>query len=277
MPEYNQNILPILPEAKFSKNGNYENAYFTLGKRKNPPLLLCHGIGANGLQFVDDAHFFAKKGFYVIVPDLRGLGRSKTPKERKESDFSIPNLAADLLAILDKEKIEKTYWVGNSLGGILGLAIMGIDAMRINKFISFGTAYKLNVPEIFIPIVKFGSESLGKEMSAQLAARATSLNKRAQLIIYTMLRDVDMFTVISIAKYVRNYDFIPNALKFSGEILLIKCSLDFAVNQVLGATLKAMERKENFYLFNVKNAGHVGNLDQPEEIRKAILDFIANG
>ncbi len=271
MPE-----IPILPKAKFAKNGEYESAYFTLGEKGAEPILFCHGLAANGLQFVEDAQFFADKGYFVIVPDLRGLGRSKMPKNRKESDFSIPHLVKDLLNILDKEKIEKINWVGNSLGGILALYIMGLDKKRLKTFTSFGTAYKLNVPQAFIPILKFGSESLGKEVSAQIGARATSSNPKAQAIIYEMLKNVDMWVVINMAKYVRHYDFIPNALQYENPILMIRGLSDFAVNAALKPTLKAMEGRDNFTLIDVKNAGHVANLDQPEKLREIILQFLSD-
>jgi len=268
--------LPKLPEAKFVKNGDYTSAYFVLGDEGAEPLVLCHGLAASGLQFVNDAHFFAKKGFRVIVPDLRGLGRSITPSDRKVSDFSISNLASDLIAILDKEKIKTTNWVGNSLGGILALSIIGSNKNRLKSLISFGTAYSLNVPRASIPILQFSSDAVGKEISAQLGARATSPDKDAQLVIYAMLRDVDMWVVIAIATYVRNYDFIPNALSFEKPMLMIRGSRDFPVNQALKPTLDAMKNKENFTLIDVKKAGHCANLDQPEKVQEIILEFLTS-
>ena len=269
MPE-----LPILPDAKYVKNGEYESAYFTLGDKGDEPLLLCHGLAANGLQFVEDAKFFAAKNYYVIVPDLRGLGRSKMPPNPKERDFSIPNLASDLIAILDKEKIDEINWVGNSLGGILALFIIGSSPKRLKSLITFGTAYNLDVPEALIPMLKFGTESLGKEISAQIGAKAISLNKDAQAIIYEMVLKADIFVVISIAKYVREYNFITNALSFEKPILFIRCSTDFAVNAALKPTLEAMQNCSNFTLIDIKGAGHVANLDKPKELRQAILDFL---
>ncbi len=276
MTDNNQIILPILPEAKYVKNGEYESAYFTLGERGSEPILLCHGLAASGLQFVEDAHFFADKGYFVIVPDLRGLGRSKTPKNRQESDFSIYNLASDLIKILDKEKIKEVNWVGNSLGGILALSIMGSNPERLKTFTSFGTAYKLNVPQAFIPILDFGSERLGKEKSALIGARSTSSNKDAQAIIYAMLLDVDMWVVINMANYVRHYDFIPNALSYKKPILFIRGLTDHAVNASLKPTLEAMKDQPNFTLVDIKKAGHCTNLDQPEKVRQVILDFLAS-
>jgi pimeloyl-ACP methyl ester carboxylesterase len=266
--------MPILPEAKFVKNGEFTNAYFTLGDKGAEPLVLCHGLAASGLQFVMDAHFFADKGYYVIVPDLRGLGRSITPKSRQISDFSLSLLTQDLLIILDEEKINSTHWVGNSLGGILALLMMGRDKERLKTFTSFGTAYSLNVPHAFIPLLQYGYDILGHNISAQLGARATSPDPNAQLIIHAMLMEADMWVVKAIGENVRHYDFIPNALAYEKPMLLIRGARDIPVNQVLKPTIEAMKNRDNFTLIDIKKAGHCANLDQPEKMRQVILEFI---
>jgi len=268
--------LPELPKAKFCKNGDYESAYFVLGEDSATPLVLCHGLAANGLQFINDAHYFASRGYKVIVPDLRGLGRSKTPVDRHESDFTISLLASDLIAILDQEKITSTHWVGNSLGGILALFIIGKNPDRLKSLITFGTAYKLDVPQLIIPIMQYGYDLLGPNTSAQLGAHATSPNANAQLVIYDMLVNADMWVVKAIGNYVRKYNFIANALTYKKPILMIRGLNDHPVNQALKSTLDAMKNQSNFTLIDVKKAGHCANLDQPEQMRIIISDFLVS-
>ena len=49
----------------------------------------------------------------VLVPDLRGFGRSDAP----DGDYSKHSLAADVLALLDREGIERADVVGHDWGG----------------------------------------------------------------------------------------------------------------------------------------------------------------
>jgi len=269
--------LPTLPKVKYVEFETHKSAYFMLGEKSATPLVLCHGLAANGLQFVDDAYFFAEQGFRVIVPDLRGLGRSTKPKTITQEVFSIPNLASDLIAILDKEKIEKTHWVGNSLGGILALYIIDKMPERLNSLITFGTAYSLDVPEQVVPFLKSLQQMLPKDIMAWLGARTTCYDEYSQKIIHQMLLDADLEVVEMIAKNVRKYNFIKNAANFNKPILMIKGGRDILVNQALKPTLDIMKEKKNFTLIDIKKAGHCANLDEPKKVRQIILSFLTCG
>ena len=55
----------------------------------------------------------------MLVPDIRGHGRSGAPAGLRAEDFSIPRLASDMIALLDDAGAAAVDWVGNSLGGII--------------------------------------------------------------------------------------------------------------------------------------------------------------
>lgn len=54
----------------------------------------------------------------MILPDLRGHGRSPAP----EGKYSMQEMAADILRIMDENSIERSILVGNSMGGYVSLA-----------------------------------------------------------------------------------------------------------------------------------------------------------
>jgi pimeloyl-ACP methyl ester carboxylesterase len=75
------------------------------------PLLLLHG----GMGIGDDwRHVFASDppGYTVIVPDLRGHGRSTSPPE----EFTFKACAEDVRELLDQLSIEKVKAIGMSMG-----------------------------------------------------------------------------------------------------------------------------------------------------------------
>lgn len=267
--------LPQLPDAKFVKIGAYTIAYFVLGPKDGRPLMLCHGLAANSLQFVKEAHFYADKGFKVIVPDLRGHGRSTCPVQRIDEDFSIQRLAADLIVILEAENIEAIDWVGNSLGGILALSLVGTDRMRLGKFISFGTSYRLSVPKFAVNLLLGIHRLLGRNIMAKIAGPLTSKNKLGQIIVSEMIRQADMDAVGRIARHLGQYDLTAQAFEFDGPILMIQGERDVGVNRALKKTLPQMLMRPNFTRIKLDDAGHCANLDQPEKMRQIILDFLA--
>jgi len=75
------------------------------------PLVLLHGgggVGANwGLVFKE-----APEGFQLIVPDLRGHGRSTNPS----AEFTFRQCALDVFALLDHLGVERFKAVGMSMG-----------------------------------------------------------------------------------------------------------------------------------------------------------------
>lgn len=266
--------LPVLPNALFVDRDGFKSAYYTQGPSDGKPLVLCHGLGANGLQFVTDATYFAAQGYRVIVPDLRGHGRSTCPHERHDDEFSIEVLAADVLAILDAENIDVADWVGNSLGGILALSLMGTNPNRLGRVVTFGTTYSLKVNAASIPIMRWGFRVFGTRIFAHLGAPSTSIFKPARDVIFAMLCDVDPDVCTRIATHLVRYDLIQNAVDFGHPILMIRGATDKQINAALRPTFKAMRRVKNFHVMKLAKAGHCANLDQPEKIRALIMDFL---
>jgi len=75
------------------------------------PLVLLHGGGGAGVNW--GLIFNAPvEGFRLVVPDLRGHGRSTNPS----GDFSIRQCALDVLAMLDHLGIDRFKAIGVSLG-----------------------------------------------------------------------------------------------------------------------------------------------------------------
>src|SRR5256886_9852090 len=85
--------------------------YFT-DRGSGPPLLLVHGLMVTGEMFEPVVDQFATR-HRVIVPDLRGHGRSRA----LPPPYTVRQLAADLSRLLDHLGIESTAVLGYSQGG----------------------------------------------------------------------------------------------------------------------------------------------------------------
>lgn len=269
-----QSPLPVLPPARQITVAGYAISYFVTGPDDGQPLVLCHGLGASGLQFVEDAAFFAARGYRVIVPDLRGHGRSTSPRVRTDEDFSIRRMAADLIAILDAEEVEATDWVGNSLGGILALSLVNTNRERLKRLASFGMVLSVRLPAALVMLIKLIYKIVGSERLARLSARSTSQHKDTQAMIYAMLSKMDMNAMARVVGHVSRYDFTPQARQFGEPMLMICGAQDNQVNRTLKPTRELMEGHDNFRLIELDDTGHCANLDQPEIVRNLISDFL---
>jgi 3-oxoadipate enol-lactonase len=259
---------------------NYESCLAADGTRlsygvigSGPVVVLCHGLAANGNQFAADAAHFAAMGYRVIVPDLRGHGRSGAPLSIKPEDFSIPTMAADMLTILNHAQADKVHWIGNSLGGILVLHLLGQVPERFSSVGIFGTCFSLNVPAGLIPVLPAVRRVLGPRLLGTIAAAATTRFKPARVLIAEMARAFDPRVGVAIANQVRQYDLTVNALSFPGPMLIMICGQDHAVNLGLRPALKRIGNRPNWTIVNLRAAGHCANLDASAAWRQALTQF----
>src|SRR5215813_14175884 len=85
------------------------------------PVVLLHGFPDSGRLWRHQVPALAGAGFQVIVPDLRGYGRSDKPGE--VDAYSIPLLAGDVLAVLADLGIGRAHVVGHDWGAALAWAL----------------------------------------------------------------------------------------------------------------------------------------------------------
>lgn len=102
-------------------------------------MLCLHGHpGSSGSMSLFTQHFSqgGKVGpFRTIAPDLRGYGQS-----RYRQSFEMPDHMADLVALLDRENIDRTLVLGWSLGGIFAMELALRYPDRVSGLILIATA-----------------------------------------------------------------------------------------------------------------------------------------
>ena len=209
----------------------------------------------------------------MLVPDLRGHGHSGRPAAIRPENFTIGRMAADLVAMLDHARAERVRWVGNSLGGILALSLLGTDPQRLESMATFETAYRLNLPPGATPLIPIGTKIFGKGLSSWAAALGTTSDPTARRLIADILSGNDLTCIGAIAYNLARYDLIAGAQAYAGPILLMRGGRDRAVNRALGPTLAAMAGRPNFALVEIPKGGHCANLDATAQWRETLLAF----
>lgn len=83
-----------------------------IGAVSDIPVMLVHGMGGDGHTWDRFARVLVQSGRRVIMPDLRGHGRSSHTDSYRFDDFG-----ADLLRLCDELELPAVDLVGHSLGG----------------------------------------------------------------------------------------------------------------------------------------------------------------
>jgi pimeloyl-ACP methyl ester carboxylesterase len=98
------------------------------------PAVLLHGFPDSGRLWRHQVPALAGAGFQVIVPDLRGYGRSGKP-EAVEA-YSLALLARDVMAILDGLGIAQAHVVGHDWGAVLAWALAAGAPDRVDHLVA---------------------------------------------------------------------------------------------------------------------------------------------
>lgn len=115
-------------------NNNIEIAYEALGNKENPTLLLISGLGSQLVYWTDElCQVFLDRGFHVVRFDNRDAGLSSkstgaTPDPDKVANgppapYTLSDMAADSMAVLDDLNIDAAHILGVSLGGMIAQTI----------------------------------------------------------------------------------------------------------------------------------------------------------
>ena len=121
----------------FARVGELDICYETFGDPADPAMLLIMGLGTQMVAWHDDfCAELAGRGLFVIRHDNRDIGRSsrlkgaKTPttlqllrRDRSGAAYTLADMAADSVGVLDHLGIERAHIVGASMGGMIAQTI----------------------------------------------------------------------------------------------------------------------------------------------------------
>ena len=97
------------------------------------PLVLLHGFLRSGVQWRQLPETFAVE-YQVIVPDLRGHGRSTNPS----NEFTHKQAALDVFALLDHLSVDEFQAMGISSGGMTLLHMATNQPERVDAMVLIG-------------------------------------------------------------------------------------------------------------------------------------------
>jgi pimeloyl-ACP methyl ester carboxylesterase len=98
------------------------------------PLLLVHGLGYARWGWEPVLPGLAER-FDVLLFDNRGIGESDAPP----GPYTVAELAADAIGVLDDAGVERAHVVGTSLGGMVAQEVALSHPARVDRLVLAGT------------------------------------------------------------------------------------------------------------------------------------------
>jgi pimeloyl-ACP methyl ester carboxylesterase len=240
----------------------------------------------------------------VIVYDLRGLGLSgmpRTPGYRARrlsaEDFSMPNHARDILAVLDAEGVRKVALVGHSMGGQTILEAYRRFPERISALVSLTAPFESPIRTFYgrdfsgffhgvnLFIKAFPRPAILLWRALFLADAKTS-HRMAQLVralgpgakvedmapYYRHMAFLDPLVMMKMADSMREHsaaDVLPDV---KVPMLIVAGTLDnFTPVALAQAMHQAVAHSE---LVVVEGASHGAVIEKPDEVNAAVRNFL---
>lgn len=238
-----------------------------------------HGAGGSSTIWFKQIREF-KKHYNVLLLDLRGHGRSKTNlKSLFEKRYSFESIANDVLEVLDYLQIQKSHFVGMSLGTIIIRQIAEMQPERMSSMVMGGAVMKLNlrgkvlmfIGNLFKNIMPYlllykilafviMPKDSHKESRLLFVREAKKLYQKEFLKWFKLTADV--FPLLRIFREVELN--IPTFYIMGEEDHMFLPS----VQKLVKRHTKSSE------LFVVANSGHVVNVDQPQIFNQQVIEYI---
>lgn len=243
-----------------------------------PFLILQHGNGRSG-DFWYRWIPFLSRHFKVVRPDMRGLGGSTRPSDL-EQDISLDALVGDLTALIDHLGADRVHFCGESMGGILGLALAALHPERVRTLTLIGTPVFIEEKMKQRYALGHGSRTDAMEkMGIREWVVATTRGTRIPADTEPDLFDwyVDEFTKgdpevqVAMSKLVN----VANASAFLPEIRAPVLGLYPTAGHITSDRQEALLREglANFQMVHLPTEYHMVQLLRPQECTSEVLQF----
>lgn len=235
------------------------------------PLVLVHGFPVDGRMYHPQLASLSSR-FRVIVPDLRGFGRS-----RPAGALSMESAAADVVALMRHLGIKQFALGGLSMGGYVALALALEFAQVLSHLILIDTRAAGDSPDgkaarnRMIELVRqAGPKPIADQMLPKLLADpAGSAGATLRTIIESQQPDAIEHALVGIRD---RADQLARLKELKLPTLIIVGEKD-VITPVAEARLMH-ERIAGSQLCVIPNAGHVPNMEKPAEFDDAIVRFL---
>ena len=241
------------------------------------PFVLLHGFPFNRSMWREQAEALSAT-CRVITPDLRGQGETSAAA----GPATMEEMAEDLAALLDELNIERAVVGGLSMGGYVVLAFLRAHPERVGALVLADTRAQADTDdarrtreETARRALAEGMEPIADVMLPKLLAPATR-ERRPDVV--ARVREMILGTkpegaAAALRGMAARRDQTDLLEAINVPTLIIVGSEDAITPP---ADAEAMHAKiEGSRLVKIEGAGHVSNVERPDEFNRALAEFLS--
>jgi len=242
-----------------------------------PSILLLHGLFGSSANWGQVARKLAE-GHHLLVPDLVNHGRSP-----HRTAISYPDMAADVVYLLDQFGIKQVDLVGHSMGGKVAMELALASPERVNRLVVVDIApvhYGHDFSDVFagFAAVDLLSLSSRKEADQRMAGYVADPQVRAYLLQNLQKEAGNWVWRLNLQALCENIDRITGFphwdRAFEGKVLFLYGGLSDYVNAENQGEIRRLFPQA--IIQSVPGAGHWVYAEQPVKFTQQLKEFLSS-
>ena len=241
----------------------------------NPPVLLLHGLGADGTSWSLQLPALTQAGFRPLAPDAPGFGGS--PYDGR--GWNIRRMARQMAGLLDELGAGPVHVVGLSMGGVIAQQF-ALDFPQLTRKLVLASTFSVLSLEDFNGGAYFIRRAVsvltqGLEAQAQLVARRLfpdpqDQELRAMFIAIVSRADPRAYRKAMLSLGLFNSSKRLREIKTSTLVItgVNDSTIRPARQQLLADGIQGARQVV------IQAAGHAVSVDQPEQFNQVLLAFL---
>ncbi len=217
--------------------------------------------------------------YQVITPDLRGYGKSSLPHP---NHTNFEDYATDVTKLLDFLKVETFHLAGLSLGGQVIMEIYRQAPKRVKSLIFADTFASLDTPKVkqgrydtADRLEKEGMDAYADEVIYKMIVpeHVKSMPDAANFVVNMMKASSPVGSATALRARAERIDYLKEVIpQIDIPTLIIVGQHDEFTPVTMAEELR--DNLKNCKLVVINDAGHLPNLEHPDEVNKVILEFL---
>jgi 3-oxoadipate enol-lactonase len=234
------------------------------------PVIFIHGFPLDHTIW-DPMIPILKDKMQMILPDMRGFGRSPVP----DGVYSMRLMAEDVLLLLNQLKIDRAVLVGHSMGGYVSLAFTHAYPNRVAGLALCSSQAAADSPEkrqgryqTAEEITRRGIKALTEKMANKLTNRPELVSQLEKLIMKAQPKGL----VGALKGMAERQDALNWLSDINIPAVVIAGEVDSFISMDRSQTMAQLLGKG--WLVKLPDVGHMPMLEAPQQSADAILQVV---
>lgn len=228
-------------------------------------------------QMWEDQVTALKKDYRILTLDIRGFGQSELGHP-----YTLESVVDDVISLLDHLKIQKSVLCGLSMGGYVALRTVQRNPDRFRALILADTKSEPDLDSSKLGRYKaiqaieekglaaFVDDFIGKSVAPPTDGTKSSAFVRAQKIALTNKASAVEAGLLAL---ISRTDTTADLGKINIPTLILQGELDSVIPMSSAKDLNQKIPGSKFFV--ISKAGHLSNLDNPQEFNAKLVEFLA--